>query len=79
MKKLLLSVFIAIAVAGQSETRCFFTEVVVTVIVTRCLYDLLKFPDYCDGHCNNHKLCEKIQQLRHELEDLKCRVKHLEQ
>jgi len=78
MKKLLLSVFIAIAVTGQSETRCFFTEVVVAVIVTRCLYDLLKFPDYCDGHCNNHKLCEKIQQLRNELEDLKHRVKYLE-
>jgi hypothetical protein len=78
MKKILLGLFILTAVTGQSETRCFFTEIVVTVLVTRCFYDILTYPNNCNGYCENHKLCEKIQQLRERLKELEYRIKYLE-
>ena len=78
MKKLLLGFFIVTAITGQTETRCFFTEVVVTVLITRCLYDILAHHD-CGGHCDNHKLCEKIYKLRSRIENLEHRMKYLEQ
>tara|TARA_A100001037_G_C14828501_1_gene490951 strand:+ start:378 stop:617 length:240 start_codon:yes stop_codon:yes gene_type:complete len=78
MKKILLGLFMVTAVTGQTETRCFFTEVLVTVLITRCLYDICS-RDCSYDYCDNHKLCIRLRELKKELEDLKHRVRYLEQ
>lgn len=79
-KQIILGLLVVMLMTRQTETQCFFTEVAVAVLVTRCVYTIA-LHDYHmhDTCCLEGTLHEKIKSLRARIEQLENRVKLLEQ